>query len=74
MSDFTEKFFDNLLELCKYWMIGFGVLTYPLWIIKAISLSDWVTIGLMAFTPVMVAVFAFIMTFQRYKDQKKYSD
>ena len=74
MSDFTEKFIDNTIELAKHWMIGFGMFTYPLWMLQSFITSEWLPFTLLAFTPILVLTFAFIMTFQRYKDQKSLSN
>ena len=70
MSNFTEKFLDNLFFMWKAMFLYFGVLSFPLWMIKMGATQDWISLGLLTFSPIMVAGFAFFMTFSQYKEKK----
>jgi hypothetical protein len=71
MNSFTEKFLDNLFFMWKAMFLYFGVLSFPLWMIKMGATQDWISLGLLTFSPIMVVGFAFFVTFQQYKDKKE---
>lgn len=70
MSNFTEKFISNIIDLYKIMFIFFGIATYPLWAIQMAANGAWALVIMLALGLFIPLGTAFLMTFTQYKDSK----
>lgn len=70
MSNFTEQFITNALEMYKFMFFFFGISTYPLWGVAMAADGDWILVFMLFLGALLPMIGSFVMTFTRYKDEK----
>lgn len=74
MSNFTEQFITNALEMYKFMFFFFGIATYPLWGVKMAADGDWILVFMLFFGALLPIIGSFVMTFTRYKERKEFNN